>query len=76
VPGLDGWGIVEPWLPSALREKGIRAARLAPALLLLPFLLIPAVPQMFVRVIFRLSGMIGLDFESALDGLQLFQFWR
>ena len=76
VPGVDGWGIVEPWLPSALREKGRRAAKLAPALLLLSFLLIPAVPQMFVRVVFGLSGMIGLDFEIALEGLQLFQFWR
>jgi len=44
--------------------------------LLLSFLLIPAVPQMFVRVVFGLSGMIGLDFEIALEGLQLFQFWR
>jgi len=75
VPGLDGWGIVEPWLPSALREKGVRAARIAPALLLLSFLLIPAVPRMFVRLVFGLTGMIGLDFDSALEGLQLFQFW-
>jgi len=29
-----------------------------------------------VRVVFGLSGMIGLDFEIALEGLQLFQFWR
>ena len=76
VPGIDGWGIIEPWLPSALREKGMRAARLAPALLLVSFLFIPAVPKIFWRLVFGLSGMIGLDFESALDGLQLFQFWR
>src|SRR5215831_15061885 len=63
VPGIDGWGIIEPWLPSALREKGMRAARLAPALLLVSFLFIPAVPKIFWRLVFGLSGMIGLDLE-------------
>ena len=76
VPGIDGWGIVEPWLPSALREKGMRVARLAPALLLLSFLFIPAVAETFWRLVLGLCSMIGLDVESALDGLQLFQFWR
>jgi len=76
LPGIDGWGIVEPWLPGALRENGIRVARFAPALLLLSFLFIPAVNSMFWRLVFELCWMIGLDVEGALDGLQLFQFWR
>jgi len=76
VPGIDGWGIVEPWLPSAVREKGKRAARLAPALLLLSFLFIPAVTRIFWGLVLGLCSTIGLDVESALDGLQLFQFWR
>ncbi|HKD28843.1 MAG TPA: hypothetical protein VKC66_23430 [Xanthobacteraceae bacterium] len=76
VPGLDGWGIVEPWLPSALREKGIRAAGLAPALLLGSFLFIPGVNQMFWRLVFEVCRVIDLDQAEALLGLQLFQFWR
>jgi Zn-dependent protease len=75
-PGLDGWGIVEPWLPNALRQKGIRVAGVAPALFLASFLFIPAVNKIFWRLVFGLCWMIGLDVEGALDGLQLFQFWR
>jgi cobaltochelatase CobT len=76
VPGLDGWGIVEPWLTSALRQMGRRVAGIAPALLLASFLFIPAVNKMLWRLIFEFCGMIGLDVEGALDGLELFQFWR
>src|SRR5215467_4481858 len=76
VPGIDGWGIVEPWLPSALRKKGARVARIGPALLLLSFLFIPPVTTMFWRLVFGLCRVIGLDVVSALDGLRLFQFWR
>ena len=76
VPGIDGWGIIEPWLPSTVREKGMRVARIAPALLFMSFLLIPAVTQIFWRLVFGLCRVIGLDVVSALDGLRLFQFWR
>jgi len=76
IPGIDGWGIVEPWLPSALREKAIRVARIAPALLLGLFLFIPAVNQMFWRLVFEVCRVIDLDQAEALLGLQLFQFWR
>jgi Zn-dependent protease len=74
-PGLDGWGIVEPWLPSALREMGMRFAGAAPALLLL-FLFIPAVNKLFWRLVLGLCWIIGLDVDAALDGLELFQFWH
>src|SRR5579871_2335539 len=76
VPGLDGWGIIEPWLPSALREKGIRGARIALAMLLSSFLFIPVVGEMFFRLVSEVGWMIGLDLDGVLDGLGLFQFWR
>jgi Zn-dependent protease len=75
-PGLDGWGIVEPWLPSALREKGIRVAGVAPALLLVAFLFIPAVNNIFWRLVLGLCWIVGVDVDAALDGLELFQFWH
>ncbi len=74
-PGLDGWGIVEPWLPGALREMGMRFAGAAPALLLL-FLFIPGVNKLFWRLVLGLCWIIGLDVDAALDGLELFQFWH
>ena len=76
IPGLDGWGIVAPVLPRALQETGTRLAGIAPALLLLAFLFVPAVNEMFWRLVFDLSQMIGLDAKEAIRGLRVFQFWR
>jgi Zn-dependent protease len=76
VPGLDGWGIIEPWLPDGVQEFGARAAGIAPMLLFASFLLVPAVNAMFWRVVFNLAQSINLDIASAMWGLQLFQFWR
>jgi len=75
VPGLDGWGIIAPWLPSGLRQGGGRLAGIAPALLFLLFL-VPAANEMFWRAVFALSRAIDLDARAAIAGLHLFQFWR
>ena len=76
IPGLDGWGIIEPWLPGEFQEFGARAAGIAPTLLFATFLLVPAVNGMFWRVVHDLANRINLDVLSAGFGLQLFQFWR
>lgn len=76
VPGLDGWGILKPWLPSAVRQMDTAVARIALALLILSLLFIPAVNQMFWRLVFEVCRVIDLDEAEALVGLQLFQFWR
>src|SRR5215510_140522 len=76
VPGLDGWGIIEPLLPQAWQNAGVRVARIAPALLFLSFLVIPAVNEFFWQAVFDLCRMIGLRADLVFQGLWLFQFWR
>jgi Zn-dependent protease len=76
IPGLDGWGIVAPWLPRPLQHIGARAAGIAIALLFVMFVLGPAVNEMFWRLVFNLCAMVGLDAREAIRGLRLFQFWR
>jgi Zn-dependent protease len=75
VPGLDGWGIIEPWLPPKWREFGARAAPIAPALLYMSFFLVSQVNEMFWRLVLSLSHLIGLRWELAREGLHLFRFW-
>jgi Zn-dependent protease len=76
VPGLDGWGIIEPWLSYDLQEFGARAAPIAPALLFVTFLLVPPANEMFWRLVYDLARTIGFDAGGAAWGMRLFQFWR
>jgi Zn-dependent protease len=76
VPGLDGWGIIEPWLPNEWQEFGWRAAPIAPAILFFALLFIPGVSAAFWRFVYELCSTIGLDANLARQGLRLFQFWR
>jgi Zn-dependent protease len=75
VPGLDGWGILDPWLPRKLREFGRRAARIAPFLLIV-LLLVPPVNRAFWGGAYALSHSTGLDVWAISDGRALFEFWR
>src|SRR5262245_39379219 len=76
VPGLDGWGIIEPWLPRAVQITGMRVAGIAILLLFLAFFFIPPVNALFWQVVSGLSAVVGLDARAAIIGLRLFQFWR
>jgi Zn-dependent protease len=75
VPGLDGWGIIEAWLPGDLRQLGRRFAPMAPILLVV-LLLLPPVNRAFWDAVYGLSQAIGLDVRAARHGLRLFAFWR
>ena len=75
VPGLDGWGIIEPWLPRTLRELGWRTARIAP-LLLIVLLLVPPVNRAFWTGADALCRSSGLDVWAISKGRALFEFWR
>ena len=76
IPGLDGWGIIKPWIPGLRGAADGGIARIAPVVLLLSFLFVPGVSDMFWRLVLDLCRTIGLDMPEAMRGLQLFQFWR
>lgn len=75
VPGLDGWGILDPWLPRKARELGWRTAGIAPFLIIL-LLFIPPVNRAFWNGVYALSGITGLETWAIAGGRSLFEFWR
>jgi len=75
-PGLDGWGIIEPFLPLTARQWGRRAAMIAPVILVLAFFFVPGVSNWFWDLVSGLCSFIGLDQRVARNGYGLFQFWR
>ncbi|MCU1439724.1 MAG: hypothetical protein JWP85_721 [Rhodoglobus sp.] len=75
VPGLDGFGILEPYLPRSLVN---RVARLAPFAIIILFglLWIPAVNRVFFTGILGIVALLGVDPGLVAAGYQLFRFWQ
>ncbi|PRX49036.1 Zn-dependent protease [Prauserella shujinwangii] len=76
VPGLDGYGALEPYLSPQAREFGMKARPWAPLVL---FALIIAVPG-FAQILWDLTdtvfGAVGGNETAADLGQAVFMFWR
>ena len=75
IPGLDGYGIIEPYLPPAWNA---RAAQIAPFAVigLFGLLWIPAVNIAFFSGIDAIVSLLGVPQGYVGLGYSLFQFWR
>ena len=75
-PGLDGWGIIEPFLPAPLRRLGRRVAPFAILALVAALFFVPGLSRWLWQTVFAACALIGLDARAAFAGLRLFQFWQ
>ena len=75
-PGLDGWGIVEPFLPAPVRQFGRRIAPFALLILVGALFFVPGLSRGFWKLVITVCDRIGLDAPVAFAGLRLFQFWQ
>ncbi|WP_329299325.1 site-2 protease family protein [Streptomyces sp. NBC_00659] len=75
VPGLDGYGVIEPWLSYGVRRQ---VEPFAPFGLLAVFglLWIPEVNQEFFRLIDAVLGGLGIDGRDTDCGQWLYRFWE
>lgn len=76
VPGLDGYGALEPYLPPRAREFGHRARPWAPLVLLALILAVPTAGQALWGLSDLVFGAVGGDPQAAGIGQYLFMFWR
>ncbi|MFE2725604.1 site-2 protease family protein [Kitasatospora sp. NPDC059327] len=75
VPGLDGYGIIEPWLS----HKARRAVEpFAPYGMLAVFALLwqPEVNHYFFEAVYGVMDLLGVDRAYAQVGRDLFSFWK
>jgi Zn-dependent protease len=74
VPGLDGYGMIEPWLSHNIRRQ---VEPLAPfgLLLVIAILWIPAVNGVFFDVIDALLRSLNIDEFQTYCGQDLYRFW-
>jgi Zn-dependent protease len=75
VPGLDGYGIIRPFLPKAVRDATRRFEGVAMLALLALLFFVPGASAVFFGVAFILAQAVGLPIEAVQDGYRAFRFW-
>ncbi|SMF33025.1 site-2 protease family protein [Streptomyces sp. Amel2xC10] len=75
VPGLDGYGVIEPWLSYSVRRQ---VAPFAPFGLLFVFalLMVPTVNREFFQAVYALLDGLGVDDVHRYCGENLYRFWE
>lgn len=76
VPGLDGYGAIEPYLPPNAREMGAKARPWAPFVLFALLFAVPQVNNLLWKASFALFDTVGGSSLAARLGLQTFMFWK
>jgi Zn-dependent protease len=76
VPGLDGFGIWEPYLPPQAREFAATVRPYAPLLLFVLIIAFQPVASAFFNGAFAVFSALGGEPYAASLGLQEFMFWR
>ena len=75
IPGLDGYGIIEPYLSSSTRYTGNKIKPFG-VLALFVLLMIPAVGQTFSEFCRLFVDLAGAPINGDLFGSYLFRFWK
>jgi Zn-dependent protease len=76
VPGFDGYGVIRPFLPPALRLK---LRKVEPVAFMLMFALIFFLPQagdLLFGTAARLTHVVGVRLDAAQAGMDNFRFWK
>ncbi|QRY61933.1 site-2 protease family protein [Gordonia sp. PDNC005] len=75
VPGLDGFGAIEPYLSHETRRS---VAKVAPFGFLIVFVLlyIPVLNRTFFNIVYTVMDTFGIDSPFISYGWALFEFWR
>ncbi|MCM2512752.1 site-2 protease family protein [Streptomyces griseoincarnatus] len=75
VPGLDGYGVIEPWLSHGVRRQ---VEPFAPFGLLFVFALlwVPSVNRVFFDMVDGVLGFLCIEEIDTYCGFDLFRFWQ
>jgi Zn-dependent protease len=76
VPGLDGFGVLEPFLPAGARRVAAQVRPWAPIALFVLLIGVPGVATVFFGISAALFGAIGGDAYAAFLGYDRLLFWR
>ncbi len=76
IPGLDGFGILAPFLPENIRATGYALAGVGPMLLFALFYLSDPFNRLLWNVVFFFTDLFQINGMLIGVGFQLFRFWN
>jgi Zn-dependent protease len=76
IPGLDGWGAIEPYLPPRAQQFGAKVRPFAPLALFAALFAFPVVASVFFDLSDWVFGLVGGNVRLAWFGQSNFMFWR
>ncbi|MFK0245102.1 site-2 protease family protein [Amycolatopsis azurea] len=76
IPGLDGWGAIEPYLSPGAREFGAKARPWAPLVLFAVLFAVPGASPLLWKVSYSIFDTVGGFRLAAMYGQDAFMFWR
>lgn len=75
IPGLDGYGVIRPFLPQALTRAVTKIEPLAFILLFAAIFFVPGVSRELVQTAIELTESLGVDRSLVGQGFSAFRFW-
>jgi Zn-dependent protease len=76
IPGFDGYGVIEPFLPVHVRVAADRFRPITAIVLLVLLFTVPPVSMAIFRAAITLTSIFQVELYWIGDGLMRFRFWR
>jgi Zn-dependent protease len=75
LPGLDGFGVIRPYLPERVQQQATKVGALVFIGLFLAIFFVPPVSRLFFGLAFLLVQAFGVSGSAIGAGYEAFRFW-
>lgn len=76
VPGLDGFGVIRPFLPAGLQARLGPVERVGILLLIAAIFFVPGLSDLLWATALSITDGLGIDIGKVRDGYVRFHFWK
>jgi Zn-dependent protease len=75
VPGLDGYGVIRPFLADGVRAGMVKVERVGVLLLFALIFFVPGVSDLIFKAALAVTDLLGVPRTEIGDGWRTFHFW-